>query len=104
MTKKQDIRNPEDIRHLIAIEIQYWGFSSTTTEERVAIRCPRIQARTKRKFIPINSAAEATWFQQAIYWLNGQDIEMVSFSCLGADKYIVTCNFSESNAIQEALK
>lgn len=90
------------MRQLIAIEIEFRGYHSERGYT-VALRCPRLQPRSKRKFIAIDMGMDDSWLQQAIYWLSTQDVYVTSFACMGADKYVALCCFSQCDSIKNAL-
>lgn len=96
------IQHTDSVQHLVAIEIEFRDYHSERGYT-VALRCPRLQPRSKRKFIPIDMGSDDSWFQQAIYWLNLKGVCVASFACLGADKYVALCDFSECTPIKEAL-
>ena len=98
----QRIKHTDPVQHLVAIEITFRGVHSEHGHA-AALRCPRLQARRQRKFIPIDMGSDDSWLQQAIYWLNLKGVCVASFACLGADKYVALCDFSECTAIKEAL-
>jgi hypothetical protein len=98
----QTIPHSEPVNHLLAIEIEFRGVHSEHGHA-AALRCPRLQARRNRKFIPIDMGSDESWLQQAVRWLNRQGVCVAAFACLGADKYVALCNFCESTSIQNAL-